>query len=114
MPYTATSSHLLPDDAALSVVDVVHLVEYDPLNVANDVGALVEHAAQDLGGHNQAWRLGLDADVARQQAHLLSDHGVWLCNVRPACGQTAESDSGTPGQHVVGLQCPAPRLGICQ
>ena len=62
--------HLLPHDAPLGVVDVVHLVEDDPLDVADDVGALVQHAAQDLGGHDEAGRLRLDARVAGQQPHL--------------------------------------------
>jgi hypothetical protein len=37
--------------AYFSVVDVVHLVEDDELNVADQVGSLVEHAAQNLGRH---------------------------------------------------------------
>lgn len=35
----------------LSVIDVVYLVEDDELDVADEVGALVKHAAEDLGGH---------------------------------------------------------------
>lgn len=63
-------AHLLPDHATLDIIDIVHLIEHDPLDVADDIGALVQHAAQDLGGHDQARGLRLDAHIPGQQAHL--------------------------------------------
>lgn len=64
------STRLLPDHPALGVVHVVHLVKDDPLDVADDVRAAVEHAAEDLGGHDQAGGFGADGHVAREQAHV--------------------------------------------
>lgn len=31
----------------------------------------VQHAAQDLGGHNDATRVGVDRDIPRHQSHIL-------------------------------------------
>ena len=59
--------HLLPDDAALGVVDVVHLVEDDPLHVADEVRAAVQHRSQNFRGHDEARRVRLDAHVPREQ-----------------------------------------------
>ena len=45
---------LLPDNATLSVVHIVHLIEDDPLDVADDVSPAVEHRAEDLRGEDEA------------------------------------------------------------
>ena len=63
-------AHLLPDNAALRIVDIVHLVEDDPLDVPDDVSALVQHGPQDLRRHDEAGRLGLNAHIPCQEAHL--------------------------------------------
>jgi hypothetical protein len=64
----------------LGVVDVMHFVEDDPLDVSDDVCTLVQHAAKNLGGHNQARRLRLDAHVPRQQPNLAFHRtDNWLC-----------------------------------
>ena len=61
---------LLPYDAALLVSHVVHLVKDDPLDLAHELVAPVEHVAQDLCRHHKARRLDVHIDVAGHQAHL--------------------------------------------
>ena len=59
---------LLPHGAARVVVDVVHLVEH---HVANSVDAgrlVVQHVAQDLGGHHQHRRTVIERVLAGDQA----------------------------------------------
>jgi hypothetical protein len=66
----AAKMYLFPDNAPLGIIDVMHLIKDDPLDVTDDVSALVEHRAQDLRRHDQAGRLGLDADIAGQEPDL--------------------------------------------
>lgn len=37
-----------PDHAALHVVDIVDFIKYNPLDVANEIGAFVQHASQNF------------------------------------------------------------------
>lgn len=39
---------LLPDDTTLFVSHIMDLIEYDPCYFAHDLGAAIEHGAQDL------------------------------------------------------------------
>jgi hypothetical protein len=48
----------------------MHLVEDDPLNIAHNVAPAVQHAAQDLGGHNEAGGVGVDGHVPGHEAHV--------------------------------------------
>lgn len=59
----------------LGVVHVVHLIENDKLDVPDEVCALVEHAAQDLRGHDEAIRLRVDLDVAGEDADRSGSKG---------------------------------------
>ena len=45
---------LLPHDAPLRVIHVVHLVKHHVLKVTQRVAAPVQHGAQHLGGHDEA------------------------------------------------------------
>mmetsp|Transcript_16843 Transcript_16843/g.64133 ORF Transcript_16843/g.64133 Transcript_16843/m.64133 type:complete len:565 (-) Transcript_16843:922-2616(-) len=64
--------HFFPDDASLAVVDVVHLVEDDPLQVAHKICPAIQHASQDLRRHHHARRVRVDTDVARHDAHVVA------------------------------------------
>lgn len=64
---------LFPDDASLAVAHVVHLVEDDPGDLFGDLGAAVEHAAEDLGGHHETGRVLVLRDVAGDQADVFED-----------------------------------------
>lgn len=61
---------LLPHDAALAVVDVVNLVKDDPLQIADDIRAVVQHRSQNFSRHDQTRSLGVDLNVARKQANI--------------------------------------------
>ena len=55
--------------AHLRVVDIMHFVEDDELDIPYQVRALVEHAAQNLRGHDEAVGFWIDLDVSRQYAY---------------------------------------------
>ncbi len=79
--------HFLPDGPAEPVGEVVDLVHHDVAEAAQRLGARIEHVAEHLGGHHDHRRLGVDAVVARQQAHLvgavaLDEVGVLLVRER--------------------------------
>ena len=40
-----------------------YLVKNDPLQVPDDITAVVEHGAEDLRGHNEAGGGGVDLDI---------------------------------------------------
>ena len=61
----------LPDDTSLEVIDIVDLVKYDELDVSDKIRSPVEHTSQNLGGHNQTARLGVDLNIAGQNADLV-------------------------------------------
>ena len=58
---------LFPDRSSKGVLEVVHLVHDDEGEVVEDP-PLVEHVAQDLGGHHDDVGIGVDCIVAREQA----------------------------------------------
>jgi hypothetical protein len=53
------------------VAHVVDFVKDDPGHLAHDLGAAVEHVAQNLGGHHQAGRARVYGRVAGHQADVL-------------------------------------------
>ena len=55
--------------AYLGIVNVVDFVEYYELYVSNQIGAFVEHAAQNLGGHYETIGLRVDLDISGEDAH---------------------------------------------
>ena len=59
---------LLPDRAAREVVDVVDLVEDHVAHVAEPVGVLVDHVAEDLGRHHHDRSRVVDVVLAGHQA----------------------------------------------
>ena len=65
--------HFLPHHPPLGIVDVMNLVENDPLNVPDHVGAAVQHRAEDLGGHDKARGGGIDLHVAGDQADVFAE-----------------------------------------
>ena len=66
---------LLPHRAAVRILQVVHLVHDDALQAAQGVAALVQHVAQDLGGHHHDGGLAVDRVVAGQQPDALAAVG---------------------------------------
>ncbi len=58
---------LLPHRAAVGVLEVVDLVEHDPLEALQGRGAAVDHVAEHLGGHHHHLGVAVDRRVARQQ-----------------------------------------------
>ena len=59
--------HLLPDGAAVRVLEVVDLVHHDREQPRERRRPLVEHVAEHLGGHDDHRRLRVDRVVAREQ-----------------------------------------------
>lgn len=59
----------LPDHSSLLVVDVVHLVEYHPLDVADHVGTLVEAVSQNFCCHNHTTRFLVEGDITSHDTH---------------------------------------------
>ena len=55
--------------AYLCIVDIMHFVEDDELDVSDEISAFVEHTAQNLSRHDQAVGFWIDLDVARQDAN---------------------------------------------
>lgn len=47
-----------------------HLIEDNPLDVADEIGAPVEHGAKNLRGHDEARRFRIDGHVPCDQAHI--------------------------------------------
>ena len=62
---------LLPDHPSFRIVDVVHFVKYDKLDVADNIGSPVEHTSQDLGRHDQATSLRVDLNISCQDTDLV-------------------------------------------
>jgi hypothetical protein len=48
----------------LRIIDIMNLVKNHKLNVSDEVSALVKHASENLGRHDQAARLRVDLDVS--------------------------------------------------
>ena len=63
---------LLPDRPALLVVDVVDLVEDDVVDLPEPPRVLEDRVAQDLRRHDERLRLGVDRDVAGEDADAVS------------------------------------------
>ncbi len=63
--------HFLPDRAPEAVGEVVHLVHDHIAQAGEGLGTRVQHVPQDLGGHHDHRRLGVDAVVAGQQPDLV-------------------------------------------
>eukprot|EP00968_Pinguiococcus_pyrenoidosus_P024580 scaffold4850_cov213-Pinguiococcus_pyrenoidosus.AAC.14 len=61
----------LPDDPARFVPHVVHFVVDHPGHFAHELGAAIEHASQDLRGHDEALRIRVDADIACHEPDVL-------------------------------------------
>ena len=55
--------------AHLRVVDIMHFVEDDELDIPYQVRALVEHAAQNLRGHDEAVSFRIDLNIAGQDTN---------------------------------------------
>ena len=62
---------LLPDGAARVVVDVVDLVEHDVADAVDARGLVVEHVAQDLGGHHDDRRAVVDGVLAGDEPDVV-------------------------------------------
>ena len=61
----------------------MYFIKDDPLNVTNQVRALVQHGAQDLRGHDKTGRLRIDLDIARQKADVFeSDFEIAVLLIR--------------------------------
>ena len=58
---------LFPDRSSKGVLEVVHLVHDDERQIVEGT-SLVEHVAQDFGGHHDDVGVGVDRVVAREQA----------------------------------------------
>jgi hypothetical protein len=54
-----------PNHTSLLVIDVMHLIENDPLNVSDHLCAAIEIVPQDFSGHDHATRLGIHTHVSR-------------------------------------------------
>lgn len=48
----------------------MNLIKDHPFHITDQVCALVQHGAKDLGGHDEAGSLGPDLNVSRQQPNL--------------------------------------------
>lgn len=48
----------------LIIIHIVDFIKDNKLHVTDQVRSTVEHRAQDLGGHDQAARLGFDLHIA--------------------------------------------------
>lgn len=62
---------LFPDDTALFVPHVVHLIEDYPGHFTGHFATVVEHTPEDLCGHDEAGGSLIDGDIARHQADVL-------------------------------------------
>ena len=58
---------LLPHGATVGVLQVVHLVHHDGVQARECGRSLVQHVAEDLGGHDDDGRLRIDRVVAREE-----------------------------------------------
>ncbi len=63
--------HLLPDGAAVSVLQEVDLVQHDVPQAPQRGGLGVDHVAQHFGGHHDDGRVTVDGVVAREEPHPL-------------------------------------------
>ena len=48
----------------------MNLVKNNPLEVSDDVTAVVQHGPENLGRHDEAGRLGIDLNVASDEADI--------------------------------------------
>mmetsp|Transcript_8957 Transcript_8957/g.23121 ORF Transcript_8957/g.23121 Transcript_8957/m.23121 type:complete len:409 (-) Transcript_8957:529-1755(-) len=62
---------LLPDDTAVTISHVVHLVKHYPSHLTANLRSAVEHGPQDLGGHDHARGVWVDRHISRHQADVL-------------------------------------------
>ena len=67
----AEDEHLLPDPAAVGVLNEVDLVEHDRVQALEQVRARQQHVAQHLGGHDDHRRPRPQGGVAGQQPDVL-------------------------------------------
>ena len=67
----AEDEDLLPDPAAIGVLNEVDLVEHDRVQALEEIGAGQEHVAQHLGGHHDDRRPGAERGVPGQQPDVL-------------------------------------------
>ena len=67
----AEDEHLLPDPAAVGVLNEVDLVEHDRVQALEQVRARQQHVAQHLGGHDDHRRPRPQRGVAGQQPDVL-------------------------------------------
>mmetsp|Transcript_50732 Transcript_50732/g.82345 ORF Transcript_50732/g.82345 Transcript_50732/m.82345 type:complete len:260 (+) Transcript_50732:216-995(+) len=63
--------HLLPDDAPVTVLHVVHLVKDHPCHLPRHIRAPVQHGPQDFCGHDHAGRMWVDGHITCHQAYIL-------------------------------------------
>ena len=63
------NNRLLPHHPSLGIVDVVHLIENDPFDVADHLRTAIELVTQDLGSHDNAGGLRVHRDVACYDTH---------------------------------------------
>ena len=53
------------------VVDVVHLVEDDPLQIPDNVAAVVQHGPENFGGHDETGGFLIDLHVPGDETDVL-------------------------------------------
>jgi len=61
---------LLPDTAALFIVNVVDLIEDDPFNVLDLAAVVVKHRLEDFGCHDQTGCVLIELDIASDDANI--------------------------------------------
>jgi hypothetical protein len=54
----------------------MNLVENHELDVSNEIGALVKHAPENLGCHDQTIRLGVDLDISSKNPNRGRPEGL--------------------------------------
>ena len=62
--------HLLPDTAAVGVLNEVHLIEDDRVQARKEIRARQEHVAQHLGGHHHHGGVGAHRGVTGEKADV--------------------------------------------
>ena len=67
----AEDENLLPDPAAVRILNEVNLVEHHRVQALEEIGAGQQHVAEHLGGHDDHRRPGTQRGVAGQQPHVL-------------------------------------------
>ena len=67
----AEDENLLPDPAAVRILNEVNLVEHHRVQALEEIGAGQQHVAEHLGSHDDHRRPGTQRGVAGQQPHVL-------------------------------------------